>query len=1194
MLTIPKPISHAALLERFKSPPGEYAPISFYFWNGEALTRERLSWQLEQVRAQGIMGTIVSYIHQPDDRLDPGDPPVFSEDWWALFTWFIAESKRLGMRVGVQDYGIINPTLEALACEHPALRGGTLCHISARGSNGDTVRLELPADAEVVALRAYPTHGDALELETSIDLLVDGSPSSARFEWIAPAGFWTVVAVCNRASGFNPLHPESGARAIERLYAPFAARCGDELGRTLDVFFQDELDFGNRQPRWSAQVSQAFFNRKGYRLEPELAALWFDLGPRTAKLRIDYADVVTALTEEGYFRPVFEWHERHGTLFGHDNLGRGNVAESLSAYGDAFRTMRWFSAPGCDDPHLHEDRRFMGFKVNSSIAHLYGRPRVWNEGFYGSGWGVTPAQLLAALNEDFAYGATLFNPHALYYTTLGGWWEWAPPDFHFRQPYWTMTAPLWAYVTRLSMMLSSGHHRCDIAMLYPSTDLEAGFEGAPEAAASLGRRLCDTGTDFDFLDFESLERATVDGNTLRVSGEQYRALIFPAVRAVRFSSLEKALAFKRAGGLVVALGCVPVCSDRAGREDAVLNAMLEELFAESGVAADDAAVSARLDARLERDFVPDASDLCVLHRVIDGLDAYYIFNRSSTRRAVAPLFCALGRAELWDAWTGGATPALGCRVTGPYQRVPLTLEPFEGQLVVFDQSRAAEFQADSSWTTAKTLMLDGLWETEIRPLLDNRYGDFRLPAKAEGVQPALRRFRYAEAAATEDLSAPQLEDESWPEVLIDHGPRFWRLEAVAPDEDLEALERVLGALERIDPNQPVELNGLRLKWTPYAFSERLGIAGDPLLSHWLTGPHGLKGHVADEFLDVSELELNPARAGWQVYLWTTFKGGEDAHLIVKSRAACRVWIGNEAVFEQPHSLGAAHFAPWGIPDYSAPLHSLKLQPESGRQRLLVRLTLEPQQRTRALVVVKAPSPDQTRQPLESPWFAGNAAHFDHRPTDPPETAWFRLTAPPGAARLAVNVRGSLRAWLGGQPLEISQEQPAADGSRAYALRVPVPHQQAAKLALRVEPDAGCSGGAVLSSAVSVESQRGLAALGAWSDCGLESYSGGVSYSRRVNLEPLALGQRLELKLGRVVAAARVTINGREAGVVLAAPWSLEITDFVQSGENTIEILVANTVANVFADTPSPYVDGAQQDAGLFGPVQLVWLKMSQA
>jgi len=118
--------TRARLLEAFRSPPSEFAPISFYFWNGEKLTRERLSWQLEQLRAQGILGTIISYIHHPNGAIDPGDPPVFSEAWWSLFGWFLQESKRLGMRVGVQDYCIVNPTLEALAREHTELRGAEL------------------------------------------------------------------------------------------------------------------------------------------------------------------------------------------------------------------------------------------------------------------------------------------------------------------------------------------------------------------------------------------------------------------------------------------------------------------------------------------------------------------------------------------------------------------------------------------------------------------------------------------------------------------------------------------------------------------------------------------------------------------------------------------------------------------------------------------------------------------------------------------------------------------------------------------------------------------------------------------------------------------------------------------------------------------------------------------------------------
>ena len=65
-------------------------------------------------------------------------------------------------------------------------------------------------------------------------------------------------------------------------------------------------------------------------------------------------------------------------------------------------------------------------------------------------------------------------------------------------------------------------------------------------------------------------------------------------------------------------------------------------------------------------------------------------------------------------------------------------------------------------------------------------------------------------------------------------------------------------------------------------------------------------------------------------------------------------------------------------------------------------------------------------------------------------------------------------------------------------------------------------------------------------------------------------------------------------MVLSASWSLEISNFVRSGENSLEILVVNMAANVFADAPSPYMDSAQGVAGLFGPVLLVWLEMADS
>jgi alpha-L-rhamnosidase len=1198
--------SRAELLEGFKLPPSEFAPISFYFWNGEPLTRERLSWQLEQLRAQGILGTVVSYIHRPDGTIDPGDPPVFSEAWWSLFKWFLKESERLGMQVGVQDYCIVNPALEALATEDPALRGAELRQVHGRVSTGQTLHLELPEDAAAaISVRAYPSVGAGLRLEGSLDLR--DALRDRHLEWLAVPGDWCVVIVYTVSKGFNPLHITSGARAIEVLYAPFEMHCPEEIGKTLAVFFQDELDFGNSMPRWSPEIPLEFKRRHGYDLEPELAALWFDLegfdlGSRTVKLRVDYADVVTRLTEAHYFKPVFAWHESHGTLLGHDNLGRGDIAEGRRAYGDAFRTMRWFSAPGCDDPHLQGPRRFQGFKVNSSIAHLYERERVWNEGFYGSGWGVTPAQLLAALNEDFVYGATLFNPHALYYTTLGGWWEWASPDFHFRQPYWSLSGALWQYVTRLSFLLSQGRHRCDVAVLYPITDLEAGFEGAEGVAASFARRAMDEGLDFDFLDFESLERAVFSDGQLQVAGESYRALVFPAVHTVRHSSLVKALEFKRAGGVVIALEFAPTSSERLGHEDPELEVMVAALFGTSGVVTDDRAALEALNRSLERDFLCNSPDVCVLHRVIGGLGAYFVFNRSDEGRRVTARFRAHGHPERWDAWTGDVTPLHAARLEGPYQHLELTFEPREAQLIVFssDAPPAPSLQPDAAAHT--TLEFPALWTTEIVPMLDNRHGDFRHPPEPRLVEPELRRFRHAEETELQPAwAAPDLDDTDWNDVLSGYGPRFWKLGPVPRKVDLEHLEADLRNLERIEPAQTLEVGGVRLPWSEYAFSERFGIRNDPLLGHWLTGPHGLKGRVPDEFIDLGD--PNPEAAGCPVYLWTSVHSAQAGSVQISagSRAAYRVWLEGQPVVSQEVSLGVGRHEPWGIPDYSAPTRRGIARTRAGHNRLLMRLTLEGTQRTRAFVALGSSEgdPEVTAAP-ELRWFRhGSALHFDHRPTDPPRAAWLRYLAPPGTRRLWVSAHGSLHGWLGGQALDATPLGRTASGARRYQLEVTTDHPEASLLALRIEPDAGYAGGAVLEEPIRLECGVGKAAVGDWSRLGLRGYSGAVRYRTTIHLETLHLellsaGTRAELQLGQVVAAAQVTVNGRAAGICLSAPWQLDVTALLREGANEFEILVTNTLANHLEDTPTPYVLEGQTSAGLYGSVRLILITSDTA
>jgi hypothetical protein len=73
-------------------------------------------------------------------------------------------------------------------------------------------------------------------------------------------------------------------------------------------------------------------------------------------------------------------------------------------------------------------------------------------------------------------------------------------------------------------------------------------------------------------------------------------------------------------------------------------------------------------------------------------------------------------------------------------------------------------------------------------------------------------------------------------------------------------------------------------------------------------------------------------------------------------------------------------------------------------------------------------------------------------------------------------------------------------------------------------------------------------------------------------------------LGRVVSTAEVRVNRRAVGIKAASPWRWDVTEAVRPGENRIEVLVYNTLANHYQTVPSRYKGYAE--SGILGPATL--------
>ena len=95
------------------------------------------------------------------------------------------------------------------------------------------------------------------------------------------------------------------------------------------------------------------------------------------------------------------------------------------------------------------------------------------------------------------------------------------------------------------------------------------------------------------------------------------------------------------------------------------------------------------------------------------------------------------------------------------------------------------------------------------------------------------------------------------------------------------------------------------------------------------------------------------------------------------------------------------------------------------------------------------------------------------------------------------------------------------------------------------------------------------AAGSWTEQGYPFYSGAAVYRTTATLPDSLAGTRVFVDADAGDDALEVVVNGGVAGVRLWEPYTVEVTDQVTPGENTIELRVANTAVNMLSAVSRP-------------------------
>ena len=88
---------------------------------------------------------------------------------------------------------------------------------------------------------------------------------------------------------------------------------------------------------------------------------------------------------------------------------------------------------------------------------------------------------------------------------------------------------------------------------------------------------------------------------------------------------------------------------------------------------------------------------------------------------------------------------------------------------------------------------------------------------------------------------------------------------------------------------------------------------------------------------------------------------------------------------------------------------------------------------------------------------------------------------------------------------------------------------------------------------------------------LRTFSGNATYVTHFSVSPedLKSANRVDLNLGEIKDAAEVRVNGADAGELVVHPFSVDVRQFLHSGENEVAITVFNSLTNYVSAVQLP-------------------------
>ncbi len=581
----------------------ENKPWTRWWWPGSIVNKADLTAAMEKYSKAGLGGMEIAVIYgvkgQEDKFIN-----YLSPRWMEMFTYTLAESKRLGMGIDLANasgwpFGgpWVDPQDASRNINYKtwSIKGGETVSekiefiqkplVRPVGQKPDITKLTEPIgsnkDLQLYALdqirfekalpltilMAYSDSGQVINLTRSVN-------KTGKLDWTAPPGSWTLYALfegwhgkqAERAGpgGEGDVIDHFSGRAINNYLKHFDAIFKDYDVNGLRGYFNDsyEVDDASGQADWTNDLFNEFRIRRGYDLGMNLPALFQKDDPeKNERVLSDYRQTISDLILEKFTMSWTAWAHKQGKTT--RNQAHGSPGNILDLYAAS------------DIPET-EGSELTKLKFASSAANVTGKKyasaeaATWlNEHFLSSLSDVKNAVdqfFLGGINHVFYHG-TCFSPQN---EPWPGFLFYAAVEFTPANSFWNDFPALNSYISHVQSFLQQGKADNDILLYFPVFDryadygrgmlehfdaISPAFKGTPfKSGVDI---MIEKGYAFDYISDLQLKNTGITNELLETEGNRYKTLIIPGCQYIPITTFTQILKLANDGASIIFLGSMP-------------------------------------------------------------------------------------------------------------------------------------------------------------------------------------------------------------------------------------------------------------------------------------------------------------------------------------------------------------------------------------------------------------------------------------------------------------------------------------------------------------------------------------------------------------------------------------------------------------------------------------------------------------